>query len=72
MVPSQVLPITKNDSITAMLPVSEFTDDDFLIMLTAGGLIKKTPLSRFQKMISSGLTAIKLKVREVSIVLRIS
>lgn len=46
-----------------MLPVTEFTDDDFLVMLTADGLIKKTPLSRFQKMMASGLTAIKLRVR---------
>lgn len=58
-----MLPISKTANITAMLSVTEFTDDDFLVMLTADGLIKKTPLSRFQKMMSNGLTAIKLRVR---------
>ena len=57
-----MLPIGKNDSIAAMLPVSRFTDDDYLIMLTKDNLIKRTRLSDFQKIASDGLIAIKLKV----------
>ena len=45
-----------------MLSVTEFTQHDFLIMLTADGLIKKTPLSSFQKINQPGLRAMKLKV----------
>jgi DNA gyrase subunit A len=59
----QVLPIRKTDSIAAMLPVSKFTDDDFLVMLTENGLIKRTPLSDFETIRSNGLIAIKLRVR---------
>lgn len=46
-----------------MLPVSKFTDDDFLVMLTENGLIKRTPLSDFETIRSNGLIAIKLRVR---------
>ncbi len=59
----QVLPIGKSDVITALLAVKEFTESDFLLMLTAEGTIKKTPLQRFEKMKASGLSAIKLRVR---------
>ena len=59
----QVLPIGRSDVITALLAVKDFTESDFLLMLTADGMIKKTPLGRFEKMQASGLSAIKLKVR---------
>lgn len=59
----QVLPISKSDSIAAMLPVTEFTGDDFLVMLTKNGLIKRTPLSDFETIRSNGLQSIKLRVR---------
>lgn len=58
----QILPIGKGDSIQAMLPVSEFGEEDFLVMLTEQGLIKKTPLSAFAGIRSTGLIGIKLKV----------
>jgi len=61
----QVLPISKTDSVAAMLPVSQFTDDEFLVMLTRDGLIKRTPLSDFATIRASGLRAIKLRVRGV-------
>lgn len=59
---AQVLPIAKTDSIAAMLPVSEFKEDDFLVMLTEKGQIKKTSLSQFANVMSRGIIAIKLKV----------
>jgi DNA gyrase C-terminal domain, beta-propeller len=64
----QVLPISKTDSIAAMLPVSQFTDDDFLVMLTETGLIKRTPLSDFETIRSNGLIAIRLRVRSFFLV----
>ena len=58
-----MLPIGRSDVITALLAVKDFTESDFLLMLTADGMIKKTPLGRFEKMQASGLNAIKLRVR---------
>ncbi|KAK9865144.1 hypothetical protein WJX84_006152 [Apatococcus fuscideae] len=59
---TQVLPIQKMDAITAMLPVSDFPEDSYLLMLTEGGSIKRTPLSLFKdQALKKGLTAIKLK-----------
>jgi DNA gyrase/topoisomerase IV subunit A len=64
---AQVLPISGATSIAAMLPLSEIRDDEHLVLLTAKGHIKKTALSRFASIQSSGLTAIKLKVRDCAV-----
>eukprot|EP00884_Botryococcus_braunii_P020053 jgi/Botrbrau1/6731/Bobra.0324s0017.1 len=57
---TQVLPISKDTSIAAMLPVSEFRDTDFLVLLTRQGTIKKTPLQAFQDIRANGICAIRL------------
>ncbi|MCJ2544241.1 DNA gyrase subunit A [Thermostichus vulcanus] len=57
----QLLPITREERITSMVPVSEFTDDEYLVMLTRGGYIKKTALSAFANVRSNGLIAISLE-----------
>ena len=58
----QVLPIKKDDVIAAMLPVSDFLKDQFLVLCTEKGIVKKTPLSAFADVRSSGIAAIKLRV----------
>lgn len=50
-----VLPITGNQVVTAVLPVSEFTKDEFIVLATEHGWIKKTPLEAFEKTTSRGL-----------------
>jgi DNA gyrase subunit A len=57
----QMLPISTEEKITSVLAISEFTDDEFLVMLTAGGYIKKTKLSAFANIRSNGLIAIFLE-----------
>jgi DNA gyrase subunit A len=57
----QMLPIPKEEKITSVLAVQEFTDDDYLIMLTRGGFIKKTALSAFSNIRANGLIAISLE-----------
>lgn len=57
-----MLPIKKSDSIAAMMPVQQFEAKDYLLMATQDGLIKKTPLSQFSDVRSSGILAMKLKV----------
>ncbi len=56
----QLLPIPHNEKITSIIPVSEFSDNVFLVMLTNKGYIKKTALSAFGNIRSNGLIAISL------------
>ncbi|MGB3615641.1 MAG: DNA gyrase subunit A [Elainellaceae cyanobacterium] len=57
----QMLPIPKDEKITSLVPVSEFTDDEYLVMLTRGGYVKKTMLSAFSNIRANGLIAISLE-----------
>jgi DNA gyrase subunit A len=56
----QLLPIPREEQITSLLAVSEFTEDGVLVMLTSGGTIKRTRLSAFANIRSNGLIAIDL------------
>lgn len=49
-----VLPLEADDEITAFLPISEFSDDEYLILATTHGWIKKTPLEAFENISSRG------------------
>ncbi len=57
----QLLPIPREEAITSLLSVSSFEDDNYLLMLTIGGFIKRTPLSAFSKIRANGLIAINLE-----------
>ena len=57
----QMLPISQDEKITSVLSVVEFTEDDYLIMLTQNGNVKKTALSAFGNIRSNGLIAISLE-----------
>ncbi|MDR0927524.1 MAG: DNA gyrase subunit A [Ignavibacteria bacterium] len=54
---------TKEDGekVTAYLPVKEFKDNEYIVMCTEKGTIKKTELSAFENVRSSGIIAIGLK-----------
>ncbi|MBU6229730.1 MAG: DNA gyrase subunit A [Cyanobacteria bacterium REEB459] len=57
----QMLPIPVEESITSVLAVREFSDEDYLVMLTRGGYVKKTTLSAFSNIRTNGLIAISLE-----------
>ncbi|CDN10209.1 DNA gyrase subunit A [Richelia intracellularis] len=57
----QMLPIPKEEKITSIVPVTEFSDDEYLVMLTQGGNIKKTSLAAFSNIRANGLIAISLE-----------
>ncbi len=57
----QLLPIPREEAITSLLSVSSFDDENYLLMLTRGGFIKRTPLSAFNKIRANGLIAIGLE-----------
>ncbi|MEM6839953.1 MAG: DNA gyrase C-terminal beta-propeller domain-containing protein, partial [Cyanobacteria bacterium P01_C01_bin.120] len=57
----QMLPIPKEEKITSVISVEAFTDDEYLVMLTQNGYIKKTALSAFSNIRANGLIAISLE-----------
>jgi DNA gyrase subunit A len=57
----QLLPIPPAEKITSIVPVSEFTEEEYLIMLTGKGYVKKTALSAFSNIRANGLIAISLE-----------
>jgi DNA gyrase subunit A len=57
----QMLPIPKEEKITSIVPVDEFTSEEYLVMLTKGGNIKKTALEAFSNIRANGLIAISLE-----------
>jgi len=57
----QMLPIPKEEKITSIVPVAEFSSDEYLVMLTKGGNIKKTELAAFSHIRANGLIAISLE-----------
>jgi DNA gyrase subunit A len=57
----QLLPIPKEERITSVIPVREFSEDEYLVMMTVGGFIKKTALAAFSNIRTNGLIAISLE-----------
>lgn len=55
-----VLPIAIDQVITAVLPVAEFSPNEYIVLATEHGWIKKTPLEAFAKISSRGLTIASL------------
>ena len=55
-----LLQLQAGEKVTMMLPVPDRNGDDYLVMATQNGIIKKTPLSDFINMRKTGLIAIKL------------
>ncbi|KAG2544959.1 hypothetical protein PVAP13_9KG397557 [Panicum virgatum] len=56
----QLLPLSDGERITSIIPVSEFGEDQYLVMLTVNGYIKKVPLNAFSSIRSSGIISIQL------------
>lgn len=56
----QILSLSDGERITSIIPVSEFAEDQFLVMLTVNGYIKKVALNSFSAIRSTGIIAIQL------------
>lgn len=55
-----LLAVSANEEITTIVNFKEFTEDQFLFMATANGVIKKTCIKEFANAKSRGIGAIKL------------
>lgn len=56
-----ILPLNENERITAILPITTYEDNKFVIMATAGGMVKKIALTEFSRPRSSGIIALNLR-----------
>lgn len=56
-----LLPIEKDEKITAVIPIKEFEENKYLTMLTKRGVIKKTDLTDYDTIRKGGLIAIGLR-----------
>lgn len=57
---ANILPIATDEKVTSMIPVKEFEDDKYLIMVTKGGIIKRIALSAYNTARKGGLIALDL------------
>ncbi|VFQ76389.1 unnamed protein product [Cuscuta campestris] len=56
----QILSLSDGERITSIIPLDEFTEDQYLMMLTAKGYIKKVSSNFFSSIRSTGIIAIQL------------
>jgi len=56
-----VIPLSENERVNAMLPVREFVDDHYVFFATQQGVVKKTALVDFSRPRQSGIIAINLR-----------
>ena len=56
-----LLPITKEENVTAMLAVAKEEENKYIVFCTQNGLVKRTAISEFDSIRSNGKIAITLK-----------
>ncbi len=56
-----LLPLEEGERITAILPVRDYAEGEFIFFATADGTVKRTPLEAFSRPRSSGIIAIDLR-----------
>lgn len=61
-----------NEKVTAFLPVDSFDESKYIVMITEKGIIKKTELSNFANVRSTGIIAINLIENDKLVVVRIT
>ncbi len=64
--------IEGDDEIEAMIPISEFDKEKFLILATKNGLIKKTLLSDYANIRSTGIIAIQLRDEDMIVGVKVT
>lgn len=55
------LNLLQRERISAVIPINEFKEEEFLIAITKNGTIKKTSLAQFNTIRKNGIIALKLK-----------
>ena len=58
---NNVIQLDENEKVSAILPVREFPENEYVFFATALGMVKKVQLSAFKNVSSKGIKAIALK-----------
>jgi DNA gyrase subunit A len=61
---NNVVQLASGENVRAILPVEEFKEDQFVVMLTEAGTIKKTSLEAFSRPRPSGLIALTIELED--------
>lgn len=69
---NQLLTLSNQEYITAMLPVKEFSENQFALMVTKEGTIKKTELSAFSNLRATGIRAVTLDENDTLVSVKIT
>ena len=56
-----LLQLMPEEKISAVIPIDEYRDGEYIVMATAKGLVKKTPVTDFSNIRKNGLAAITLR-----------
>ena len=56
-----LLQLQPDEKITSMIPIKEYLDDEYLLMATRSGIVKKTKLTEYANIRKNGLAAINLR-----------
>tara|TARA_B100001094_G_scaffold333354_1_gene411029 strand:- start:9704 stop:12292 length:2589 start_codon:yes stop_codon:yes gene_type:complete len=56
-----LLPLSKDERITAILPVRSYDEGKYIFKATASGTVKKTPLTDYSRPRANGIIAVNLK-----------
>ncbi len=56
-----LIPLEKDEKVTATIPISEFSEDKYLSMITRRGFVKKTSLDEYDTNRKGGIIAIGLR-----------
>ena len=67
-----LLPLEEKEFITATMPINDFSDEYFLLMVTARGMIKKTSLHEYRNTRKTGLIALSLSENDELIAVRLT
>ncbi len=55
-----VLPLEEGETISAILPIREYNEDEYVFMATANGTVKKTSLEQFSRPRANGIIALTI------------
>jgi DNA gyrase subunit A len=67
-----LIPLQEGERVVALLPVREFSEGAFVVMVTRAGLIKKTSLNLFANIRSSGIIALSIVDNDALVGVRIT
>ncbi len=67
-----ILPLEKDEYVTAFIPMKDVDDENYLLLCTKMGIIKKTVLKEFRRSKRNGLIAINLREEDELIGVRVT